>query len=406
VTSETLGLVIVVLTLGGIAAGSLPIVRMDRATMAIVGATTLVLVGTIPLSDAYAAIDLNTIVLLFGMMVLNANLRLAGFFDIVARRLAHHAHTPAVLLVVTVLTAGVLSAIFLNDTIVLVFTPLLLEVTRVAGLNPLPFLMAAATAANVGSVATLVGNPQNMLIGVASGIGFNRFLVTLAPVALGGLLVVTVVLLAIYRAALTPRAVAVDPAPARRVHGPLLRKSIVASLLLIIALVAGMPVPLAALGAASVLLVTRRIKPARVFREIDWSLLVFFSGLFVVTAAAERLGVTEAVFGWLLRAGTSVAELSAVAAVVSNLVSNVPAVLLLRPVVEGLARPEIGWLTLAMATTLAGNLTLLGSVANLIVAESAGRAGVRLSFGEYLKAGVPITLLTLGWGILLLSFTA
>ena len=379
-TSHTLGLVIVVLTLGGIAAGSLPIVRMNRATMAIVGATALVLVGTISLEDAYAAINLNTIVLLFGMMVLNANLRLAGFFDIVARRLAHRAHSPAVLLVVTVFTAGVLSAVFLNDTIVLVFTPLLLEVTRVAGLNPLPFLMAAATAANVGSVGTLVGNPQNMLIGVASGIGFNRFLAALAPVAIGGLLLVAIVLLVVYRGALTPCVVEVDTAPAPRVHRPLLRKSIVASILLVIGLVAGMPVPLAALGAASVLLVTRRIKPARVFQEIDWSLLVFFSGLFVVTFAAERLGVTDAVFGWLQRTGTDVVELSIVAAVVSNVVSNVPAVLLLRPVVEALARPEAGWLTLAMATTLAGNLTLLGSVANLIVAESAGRAGVRLSF--------------------------
>jgi len=405
VTSHAAGLAIVVLTLVGIAAGSLPVVRMNRATMAIVGATALVLVGAIPLGDAYAAIDLNTIVLLFGMMVLNANLRLAGFFDMVARRLGHHAHTPAVLLAVTVFAAGILSAVFLNDTIVLVFTPLLLEVTRVAGLSPLPFLMAAATAANVGSVATLVGNPQNMLIGVSSGIGFNRFFVAMAPVAIGGLVLVTLVLFAVYRGALAPRAVEVGTAPARRVHRPLLRKSIVASILLVIALVAGMPVPLAALGAASVLLVTRRLKPARVFQEIDWSLLVFFSGLFVVTAAAERLGVTNAVFGWLQRSGTGIPVLSVAAAVLSNIVSNVPAVLLLRPVVEGLARPEVGWLTLAMATTLAGNLTLLGSVANLIVAESAGHHGVQLSFREYLRGGVPITLLTLGWGILWISLT-
>jgi Na+/H+ antiporter NhaD/arsenite permease-like protein len=265
--------------------------------------------------------------------------------------------------------------------------------------------MAAATAANVGSVATLVGNPQNMLIGVSSGIGFNRFFVAMAPVAIGGLVLVTLVLFAVYRGALAPRAVEVGTAPARRVHRPLLRKSIVASILLVIALVAGMPVPLAALGAASVLLVTRRLKPARVFQEIDWSLLVFFSGLFVVTAAAERLGVTNAVFGWLQRSGTGIPVLSVAAAVLSNIVSNVPAVLLLRPVVEGLARPEVGWLTLAMATTLAGNLTLLGSVANLIVAESAGHHGVQLSFREYLRGGVPITLLTLGWGILWISLT-
>jgi len=163
--------------------------------------------------------------------------------------------------------------------------------------------------------------------------------------------------------------------------------------------------PLAALLAASLLLVTRRLKPERVFREVDWSLLVFFAALFVVTAALEPLGVTGALFELarpLLAGG--VPGLAAAGAVLSNLVSNVPAVLLLRPMVPHLPDPEHAWLVLAMGTTLAGNLTLLGSVANLIVAELARGRGVRISFGEYLKAGVPITLLTLAWGVAWLSW--
>lgn len=397
------GLAVVLLTLAGIALGSLPALRMNRATIALVGATALVVVGLVRLDEALRAIDLNTIALLFGMMVLNANLRLAGFFDLVARRLAQRAHSPAMLLAVTVLTAGTLSAVFLNDTIVLVFTPLMLEVTRAAGLGPLPFLMAVATAANVGSVATLVGNPQNMLVGVASGISFNRFLLHLAPVAAGGLVVVIAVLWLTYHRALAPRAVQLHVRTRIRPFRPLLRKSLLASGLLVLALLAGAPVPLAALGAAGLLLVTRRVRPERVFQEIDWSLLVFFAALFVVTTAARRVGLVEAVFGWMPDAHGGGVALAAVSTVLSNVVSNVPAVLLLQHVVVASPHPETGWLTLAMATTLAGNLTLLGSVANLIVAETARREGVALSFVEYLKAGVPITLLTLVWGVLWLG---
>jgi Na+/H+ antiporter NhaD/arsenite permease-like protein len=376
---------------------------MNRATIALVGATALVVVGLLRLDDALRAIDLDTIALLFGMMVLNANLRLAGFFDLVARRLAQGARSPAMLLAVTVLAAGTLSAVFLNDTIVLVFTPLMLEVTRAAGLNPLPYLMAVATAANVGSVATLVGNPQNMLVGVASGISFNRFLLYLAPVAAGGLLVVLAVLWLTYHRALASRVVQLHVRVRTRPFRPLLRKSLLASGMLVVALLAGAPVPLAALGAAGLLLVTRRVRPERVFQEIDWSLLVFFTALFVVTVAARHVGLVEAVFGWMPDAHGGGAALAAVSVVLSNVVSNVPAVLLLQHVVVASPHPETGWLTLAMATTLAGNLTLLGSVANLIVAETARREGVKLSFVEYLKAGVPITLLTLAWGVVWLG---
>jgi len=394
-----LRIAIVAVTLAGIALGAIPGLRMNRATIAVVGATLLIVSGGLGVDDAYRAIDLNTIALLFGMMVLNANLRIAGFFDLVAARLARHAHSPGTLLAVVTFSAGILSAVFLNDTIVLVFTPLVIELTRAGGLPPVPFLVAVATAANVGSVATIIGNPQNMLVGMASGIGFVRFLAVLAPVAVAGLGLVWLVIYTVYRSALTPRPVATQP-PEPRVYRPLLLKSTVATAVLLAALLAGVTPPLAALIAASLLLVTRRLEPEHVFQEIDWGLLVFFCGLFVVSHGAETTGMSAALFGWLADSfGAGLPGLAAVTTVLSNIVSNVPAVLLLEPTIPTLPDPQRAWLTVALASTLAGNLTLLGSVANLIVAESARREGVRLGFVEYLKAGVPITAATLALGV-------
>jgi len=394
-----LRIAIVVLTLAGIALGAIPGLRMNRATIAVVGATLFIVAGGLGFEDALGAIDLDTIALLFGMMVLNANLRIAGFFDLVAGRLARHAHSPRTLLAVVTFSAGTLSAIFLNDTIVLVFTPLVLELARAGGLPPMPFLVAVATAANVGSVATIIGNPQNMLVGVASGIGFLRFFAVLAPVAIVGLGVVWLVIYVQYRSDLAPRPVAARPREPK-VYRPLLWKSTVATVALLLALTAGVTPPLAALIAASLLLVTRRLEPEHVFQEIDWGLLVFFCGLFVVSRGAETTGMSAALFGWLrATVGAGLPGLATVTAVLSNVVSNVPAVLLLEPTIPTLPAPERAWLTVAMASTLAGNLTLLGSVANLIVAESARREGVRLGFAEYLRAGVPITLATLAVGV-------
>ncbi|MCR4439813.1 MAG: anion transporter [bacterium] len=391
VSVATLGL-----TLVGVALGSYPGLRMNRATIALVGATSL--------EQAYRAVDWSTIVLLFSMMVLNINLRLAGFFRIVSARVVGFARTSRQLLFLIVVVSGVLSAVFLNDTVVLMFTPLLVEILKSLRRDPVPYLVALATAANVGSAATIIGNPQNMLIGMASKISFGRFVAAMAPVALAGLLVCYAVVVLVYRREFKQNSFHPVVGYQVRTSRPLLIKSLIAFGLMMVALVAGMPTPLAALGAASTLLVTRRIKPARVFTELDWSLLVFFASLFVVTHAVNVL-VVSGLHGDLgrLASGRGLATLSAVAVVLSNLVSNVPAVLLLRPIAFSWPEPNVAWLTLAMATTFAGNLTLLGSVANLIVAESARARGVRLSIAEYLKAGVPITLLTVALGVIWLT---
>ncbi len=391
---------IATLTLIGVAVGRWPWLKMNRATIALVGATLLIALGIIPLEKAYQAVDWNTIVLLLAMMILNVNLRLAGFFHLVASKVVRLASTPRRLLALVVAVSGVLSAVFLNDTIALMLTPLVLDLALALRRNPLPYLVALVTAANAGSVATVMGNPQNMLVGIASGIGFTPFFLALAPVAIAGLVVIWVVIVLVYRTEFAPVVFAETYALPGREYRPLLRKSIAASVVMLVALFAGAPIPLAALIAAALVLFTRRLKPERVFREIDWGLLVFFSALFVVTGAIEESGAGAHLFAWLRPwADGGPASLTAVSVVLSNLVSNVPAVMLFRPVVPTLDDPGTAWLTLAMATTLAGNLTLLGSVANLIVAEIARHRGVRLSFVEYLKAGTPIAILTLLIGI-------
>ncbi|MBN1426254.1 anion transporter [Candidatus Fermentibacteria bacterium] len=391
------------LALLGVAMGRFPWLRMNRATIALVGAVVLVLMGAISLEEAFDSLDLSTLVLLFAMMVLNVNLSICGFFRLLTARILCWAKTPRQLLALVVMSSGVLSALFLNDTVVLMFTPLVIRVTRQVGRNPIPYLVALATAANIGSTATIIGNPQNMLIGISSGIPFARFAALLSPVSLIGLGLAWVVVFLVYRSQFRSERLASFVTVETRTYRPLLRKSLAAAALMILGLLAGMPIPLASMAAASLLLVTRRLKPERVFREIDWSLLVFFSGLFVVTKALETTGLSARLFALARPLGQGVLGLTAASAVLSNLISNVPAVLMFRPLVPAFPNVEKSWLVLAMATTLAGNLTLLGSVANLIVAESARRSGVRLTFLHYLRAGVPITILTLAWGALWLS---
>lgn len=396
---EALQAAVLVATLVGVALGRYPWLKMNRATIALVGATTLVALGALTLEEAYAAIDLDTLLLIFAMMVINANLRFSGFFNLVVAKVSAFGHSPRQLLLLVVMASGFLSALFLNDTIVLVFTPLVVEIARNLRLPPIPYLMGLATSANIGSVATVIGNPQNMLIGTSSGISFGAFAAALTPVALGGLAIAWVILLLIYRKDLGPREVALEQPIQARIRRPRLVKSLGATALMLLLAFLGVPVALAAAIGASFLLVTRRMRPERVFKEIDVTLLVFFASLFVVTASVAHSPLFR---GWLapledlLEKGPT--GLILLGATLSNLISNVPAVLLLRPSIAALENPEPAWLLLAMATTLAGNLTLLGSVANLIVAESAARQGVKLSFGTYLKAGLPITLLTLAWG--------
>lgn len=388
---------IVLLTFAGIAIGRYPIIKSNRTTIALMGVALLLVFRQVSFADLPGYIDFNTIILLFSMMILNANLKLAGFFSLASRWLEQHSRSPRTFLALEVLLVGILAALFLNDTVCLMFAPFLITLMDSLKRNPIPYLIALATASNVGSTATLTGNPQNMIVGIASGIPYAEFTLALLPVALLGLGVIWLVLVKMFPFEFKKGRFGVTEAKTEeQISKPLLTKTLVITGGLLIAFLAGAPIAMAAFLAASLLLITRRHQPQTVFAEFDWSLLVFFSALFIVSGALETSGVTrELVSLESISKGANIWNLSLVTAGLSNLVSNVPAVLLLKPVVAAMQEARIGWLTLASASTLAGNLTLLGSVANLIVAETAARFRVDLSFWEYLKPGVIITILTL-----------
>jgi Na+/H+ antiporter NhaD/arsenite permease-like protein len=388
----------------GLSLGRLPPFRIDRTGVAIVGAAAMVVSGALDWNSAVAAVDAPTLVLLFGMMIVAAYLRLSGFFQLVTTWAIRRARTPLGVLGAVVAAAGVLSAFFVNDVICLVLAPLVLNLTRRLGLPPVPYLIALATAANVGSVATLTGNPQNMLVGSFSGISYRSFLLRQAPVALLGLACVFAVIWLVYRRRLPPALAVAEIEPPFSVHYPLMIKTMLAVGVMLVAFLAGVPIALVAITGAAYTLLTRRVKPDKVYREIDWKLLVLFTGLFVLTGGVERTGLAGDVLSSPLAAHLErPTVLTLVAAVLSNVVSNVPAVLLFKTIVPGLAEPARAWLVLAMASTLAGNLTILGSVANLIVVEAARGAGIRIGFAEYSRVGVPLTVVTLALGCLLLS---
>jgi Na+/H+ antiporter NhaD/arsenite permease-like protein len=388
----------------GLSLGRLPPFRVDRTGVAIVGATAMVVTGVLDWNAAVAAVDAHTLVLLFGMMIVAAYLRLSGFFRLVTTWAIRRAGTPFGVLAAVVGASGVLSALFVNDVICLVMAPLVIELTRRLGLPPVPYLIALATAANVGSVATLTGNPQNMLVGSFSAISYRAFLVREAPVALVGLGCVLAVVWLVYRRQLPAAIVTAGIEAPVAVHYPLMIKTVAAVAVMLVAFLAGVPIALVAIAGAAYTLLTRRVNPNKVYREIDWKLLVLFTGLFVLTGGAERAGLADEILTSPLAAGLErPAVLTSVTAVLSNLVSNVPAVLLFKPLVPKFAEPTRAWLVLAMASTLSGNLTILGSVANLIVVEAARSAGIRVSFVEYCRVGVPLTLVTLFLGWLILS---
>lgn len=392
---------IVVFTFIGIAIGRYPIIKSNRTTIALMGVALLIAFGQVRFEDLPDYLDFDTLILLFSMMIINANLKLAGFFTMAGRVMVRMARSPRVFLALEIFVIGVLSALFLNDTICLMFAPFIINLTDSLKRNPLPYLIALATASNIGSVATPTGNPQNMIVGIASGIPFLDFLLALAPVALLGMVVIWVVLVKIYPHELR-RGETFTPQETEEESGSrgLLIKTLIVAAGLLAAFLLGAPIALASFLAASILLITRRHLPQLVFAEFDWTLLVFFSGLFIVSGSLETSGVTTSLVDLnQLAQRANIANLSAITAVLSNLISNVPAVLLLRPVVANMENARQGWLTIAAASTLAGNLTLLGSVANLIVAEIAERYRIDMSFWEYTKSGLIITIFSLLIGI-------
>ncbi len=378
----------------GMILGEIPGLALDRSGVALLGALVLIATEQINPAQAWAAVDVPTISLLFGLMVVSAQFRIGGFYTHVAHRLAMLELAPRRVVAYLVLTTGAMSALLANDIVCLAMTPVLVEGCARRGRNPAPYLLALACAANVGSAATLIGNPQNMLIGQKLGLSFASYLLDAGVPALLGLVVVWAVVCASY-AGRWEAPTAIPNIPAQPLDRFQTIKGFVVLALLILSFLTDLvPRDVMALTAAAVLLTSRRMASRDILGLVDWHLLVLFVGLFVVNHALADSGSLGLATSAIARGGvdlTRPAWLFSVTAVLSNLVSNVPAVMLLLPqATHPMAGP-----VLALASTLAGNLFIVGSIANIIVVEQARPLGVRLTWRDHARVGVPVTVATL-----------
>jgi len=396
---------ILLFTLIAIAIGYIPRFRMNRTTIALVGATALMVTGGIKYDAALKAINLDTIILLFSMMIINANFSVSGFFGLVSQKIIKYANTPKKLLFIIIFTSGLLASILLNDTVSIMFTPIVIMVLINLKRDPIPYLLGLGMAANIGSAMTPVGNPQNMLIASYSGITFLNFVSPLLFVSIVSLYLLYFLIQIFFKNEFSDENIDQIEISSVRIYKPLLIKSTVATLIMISLFLFHFSVSYAALIAASILLFTRRIKPERVFKEIDWSLLVFFSTLFVVTATVETTGIGEKLYTVFKNfIFVNIFSFSFAMMIFSNIVSNVPAVMLFSPFLKTLNNGYEFWIAAAMSSTFAGNLTIIGSVANIIVVEIAAKNGIKISFMQFFKVGILVTILTTLIGSLWLMF--
>ena len=405
-TKELLAILIFCLTYLLISGRQLKILPLNRPAAALLGTVLMVAFGILTPEQAYRAVDYDTLVLLLGMMLISAYLFLAGFFEWAADWILRRAKTPQALLIYLIFTSGVLSALLVNDIICLMLTPLVVAV-MVRGKLPLaPYLLALAMSANLGSVATLVGNPQNMIIGHLSGIPFLRFSASLAPVALAGLVIQYVVLRVGFRRVLGQAVIqrpAAQPPPLNR---RLLILTLVVLGLVFVGFVAALNLSWTALAGGALVMVLAKRDTHQVLKLVDWNLLVFFAALFIVVEGLSKTGLpdqtyrhVQPLFGF--STASQAWNFAWFSALGSNVFSNVPFVLVAGKWINNFAHPELMWKVMALTTTFAGNLTIVGSVANIIVVESA-RGQVELGFWDYARYGIPVTILTTAAGMLIL----
>lgn len=376
--------------------------HLDRPAAGLLGAVLMVVLGVLSRGEALRAIDFSTLALLFGMMVVIHYVTESGLVDRLTRSALARCRGPFQLLWVSSAAAALLSALFVNDTICVLLTPVFLAATRRLKLPAEPYLLALATSSNIGSAVTLTGNPQNMLIGQSSGWSWGAFALRMLPIGLACFAANAGIIHWLYRKRLAGLSLAADPNPSeeeRPLDRRLAIKSVVVLAGMLVAFLARAPLDVVALAAAVAILILANRPPELVFARVDWSLLLFFGGLFVVVEGLTKQEgrLLNSVAPALLREPETLPGLlrfSLATTLGSNVFSNVPFVMVLRGHVAAAPHAPLLWLALAAASTLAGNLTLVGSVANLIVAEGAKREAP-LSFLAFLKVGIPSTLVTL-----------
>ena len=383
--------------------GKSPLLRIDRAGAAFIGAMSIILSGVLSLPEALAAIDYKTIIILFSMMLLVSNLKLSGFFEAVGDLLLRWGYNRQIFLGAVIFCSGVLSAIAINDIVCLLFTPIVLLLCRKIRCEPLPYLLGVAIASNIGSAATLLGNPQNILVGSLSGLAFFSYFAAAAVPAAFGMILTFGLLNWKYKRSLQG-AWKKKISLGGTIHGYLMTKSLIIFLLVFICYLAGMELAVAAGLGAALSLLTRRVNPDKVYAGIDFNLLLMFCGLFVIVDGVEKSGLLQyALEQFAFLKVESLGSFSLLTILLSNIVSNVPAVLLLRFFIPP-EQPEIWWKCLALFSTIAGNLTITGSMANLIVAEAAKRQGIRMGAAAYMQIGFPVTILLAIFSYAWLSF--
>lgn len=404
-------LVIFALTYALISLQKIKGLHLDRPSGALTGAVLMVLFNVVGLEEAYRLVDYNTLVLLLGMMILIGYLELAYFFDWLSYRLLTHSHRPLGLLWGLIFTSGFLSALFVNDTICLVMTPLIVKTLKRARINPVPFLVALCTSANIGSAMTLTGNPQNMIIGVQSDWQYHDFFFRMLPIVLISLVFNGLIVYLFYQKDFRERKGTghfyMDEPELDRW---LAWKSLAILAGVLVSFVVTKNLPLTAIAAGALIILIAGKNPQLVFEKLDWTLLLFFTGLFVVVGAVAKSGLPQLFYERLspfLRGGvlSQIVNFSLFSAGLSNLVSNVPFVLLAAHWIPNFDHPRLMWLVLAMSSTFAGNLTIMGSVANMIVMELS-KDDVSVGFFEFFRVGFSVTAVSLAVGISFLSLYA
>ncbi|WP_061241108.1 SLC13 family permease [Ectopseudomonas composti] len=382
----------------GMAAGGIRGLRIDRSWIACCAAVLLLVSGALGMEEAAHHLDPGALLLLLALMLISAQFDFSGVYAWLNRYLTEHAERPAVLLLGVVLLGGVLSAVLVNDIVAFALTPLLCRSLHQRGLEPRPFLLALALSCNAGSAASLIGNPQNILIGQAGGLDFWGYVAVAGPPALAAMAIVYAVIWLQWRQRWgEARPLTVDDTPVEHIYGAhSYLKPLLASVALLALFATAMPRELSALLVAVLVMVSRRVDSRDYVNKVDWNLLLLFVGLFLVSGAALQLPQLAQGATWLAEQGLlpqGVVSLATAALVAGNLIGNVPFVVLLLGLMPDLSHSVL--IGLAVMSTLAGNLLLIGSVVNLIVAEAAKRQGVSLGFVDYARSGVPVTLLSM-----------
>lgn len=395
---KTASTIIFLLTYAGVAAGNIPGLALDRTGIAVLGAIGMIVTGALDTDEAIRSVDTATMLLLYALMVVSAQFRLAGFYTKIAFSIVKYMKKPETFLLILMATSAILSALLANDIVCLAFTPILCVSLIRGSLNPVPFLIGLACASNIGSASTIIGNPQNMLIGQACHLDFGKFIFWCLPPSALSLVAAYFIIVMIYKGKWQSNCGSVSE-NSREIWNEYNSRQTTKALILITVLIilffTPIPRELAAVAAAGILLCSRKISTRSLLGLIDWHLITLFCALFIVIAGIVKFNVPQDTVAFLLSHGININKpefLSALTVLLSSLVSNVPAVMLLLKNID-LSNVQNLYL-LALQSTFAGNLVIIGSIANIITVELARIYDVKIGFKEHARTGIPVTIVS------------